>query len=137
MLVSLARLTLGNQKSAVGTMKTLSEMKATLVRVRTKDLGRRATVLLAPELTPEQRTSFLNYLDRAYTVYNQMRVANAWFLGPAGDLGKVYAVPADGSGAEHRHRRTHVEVDHARCRQRILPQPTNSVASLCFFSPRM
>jgi hypothetical protein len=55
MLVSLARLTLGNQKSAVSTMKTLSEMKATLVRVRTKDLGRRATALLAPELTAEQR----------------------------------------------------------------------------------
>jgi hypothetical protein len=36
-------------------MKTLSEMKATLVRVRTKDLGRRATALLAPELTTEQR----------------------------------------------------------------------------------
>ena len=54
MLVSLARLTLGNQKSAGGTMKTLSEMKATLVRVRTKELGRRATVLLAPELTAEQ-----------------------------------------------------------------------------------
>jgi hypothetical protein len=55
MLVSLARLTLGNQKSAAGTMKTLAEMKATLVRVRTKGLGRRATVLLAPELTTEQR----------------------------------------------------------------------------------
>jgi transposase len=55
MLVSLARLTLGNQKSAGGTMKTLSEMKATLVRVRTKDLGRRATILLAPEMTTEQR----------------------------------------------------------------------------------
>jgi hypothetical protein len=54
-LVSLARLTLGNQKSAAGTMKTLAEMKATLVRVRSKDLGRRATVLLAPELTAEQR----------------------------------------------------------------------------------
>jgi hypothetical protein len=36
------------------TMKTLAEMKATLVRVRTKGLGRRATVLLAPELTAEQ-----------------------------------------------------------------------------------
>jgi hypothetical protein len=35
-------------------MKTLAEMKATLVRVRTKGLGRRATVLLAPELTAEQ-----------------------------------------------------------------------------------
>jgi len=53
-LVSLARLTLGNQKSASSTMKTLSEMKATLVRVRTKGLGRRATVMLAPDLTAAQ-----------------------------------------------------------------------------------
>jgi len=55
MLVSLARLTLGNQKSASRTLKTLSEMKATLVRVRTKGLGRRATVMLAPDLTADQR----------------------------------------------------------------------------------
>jgi hypothetical protein len=55
MLVSLARLTLGNQKSASSTMKTLSEIKATLVRVRTKGLGRRATVMLAPDLTAAQR----------------------------------------------------------------------------------
>jgi len=55
MLVSLARLQLGSQKSAAGTMKILSEFKATLVRVRTKGLGRRPTVLLAPELTAEQR----------------------------------------------------------------------------------
>jgi len=55
MLVSLARLTLGNQKSANSTMKTLSDMKATLVRVRTKGLGRRATVMLAPDLTSDQR----------------------------------------------------------------------------------
>ena len=55
MLVSLARLKLDNQKSASSTMKTLSEMKATLVRVRTKGLGRRATVMLAPDLAGEQR----------------------------------------------------------------------------------
>jgi hypothetical protein len=55
MLVSLARLTLGNEKSASSTMKTLSEIKATLVRVRTKGLGRRATVMLAPDLTADQR----------------------------------------------------------------------------------
>jgi hypothetical protein len=54
-LVSLARLTLDNQKSASSTMKTLSEMKATLVRVRTKGLGRRATVMLAPDLAGDQR----------------------------------------------------------------------------------
>ncbi len=41
-LVSLVRLTLGNRKSAQTTMKTLSEVKATMVRVRTKELGRRA-----------------------------------------------------------------------------------------------
>lgn len=57
MLVSLARLTLGNQKSASSTMKTLSEMKATLIRVRTKGLGRRATVMLAPDLTADQRNA--------------------------------------------------------------------------------
>ena len=55
LLVSLARLTLDNQKSASSTMKTLSAMKATLVRVRTKGLGRRATVMLAPDLTADQR----------------------------------------------------------------------------------
>jgi len=54
-LVSLARLTLGSRKSAVGTMQALAGMKATLVRVRTKELGRRATVMLAPDLTAEQR----------------------------------------------------------------------------------
>jgi transposase len=54
-LVSLARLKLGGAQSARSTMKTLSEMKATLVRVRTKGPGRRATVMLAPDLTTEQR----------------------------------------------------------------------------------
>ena len=54
-LVSLVRLTLGNRKSAQRTMKTLSELKATLVRVRTKERGRRATVMLAPDVTADQR----------------------------------------------------------------------------------
>jgi len=54
-LVSLVRLTLGNRKSAQSTMRTLSEVKATLVRVRTKERGRRATVMLAPDVTAEQR----------------------------------------------------------------------------------
>ena len=61
MLVSLARLKLGNQKSAGSTMKTLAEMKATLVRVRTKGLGRRPTVMLAPELTAEQRKAVKSF----------------------------------------------------------------------------
>ena len=54
-LVSLVGLTLGTRKSAHSMMKTLSEVKATLVRVRTKDRGRRATVMLAPDLTAEHR----------------------------------------------------------------------------------
>jgi hypothetical protein len=54
-LVSLARIALGTSKSARSMMKTLAEVKATLVRVRTKARGRRATVKLAPELSAEQR----------------------------------------------------------------------------------
>ena len=54
-LGSLVRLTLGAGKSAQSTMKTLSELKATLVRVRTKGPGRRATEMLAPDVTAEQR----------------------------------------------------------------------------------
>ena len=64
-LVSLVRLTLGNRKSAQSTMKTLSEVKATMIRVRTKELGRRATVMLAPHVTAEQRKAIkLFQLDR-------------------------------------------------------------------------
>ena len=54
-LVSLARIALGTGKSTLGMMKTLKGIEATMVRVRTKERGRRATVLLAPELTVEQR----------------------------------------------------------------------------------
>ena len=54
-LVSLARVALGTGKSALGMMKTLAGIEATMVQVRTKARGRRATVLLAPELTAEQR----------------------------------------------------------------------------------
>src|SRR6266496_3182604 len=65
MLVSLVRLTLGNRKSAQSTMKALSEVKATLVRVRTNERGRRATVMLAPDLTAEQRNAIKIFeLDR-------------------------------------------------------------------------
>ena len=55
MLVSLVRLALGTRQSALSMMKTLGEVKATLVRVRTKERGRRATVMLAPDLTADQR----------------------------------------------------------------------------------
>lgn len=54
-LVSLVRLTLSPGKSAQSTMKSLSELKATLVRVRGKGRGRRATEMLAPDVTAEQR----------------------------------------------------------------------------------
>jgi transposase len=54
-LVSLARLALGTRQSTRNMMKTLSEVQATLVRVRTKEPGRHATVMLAPDLSTEQR----------------------------------------------------------------------------------
>jgi hypothetical protein len=54
-LVSLARIALGTGKSARNMMQTLAGIAATMVRVRTKQRGRRATVLLAPELTADQR----------------------------------------------------------------------------------
>ena len=54
-LVSLAHAALGSGKSARSMMQTLAGIEATMVRVRTKERGRRATVLLAPELTAKQR----------------------------------------------------------------------------------
>jgi hypothetical protein len=54
-LVSLVRAAAGTRQSALGMMKTLAEVKATLVRVRTKQRGRRPTVMLGPDLTAEQR----------------------------------------------------------------------------------
>jgi hypothetical protein len=56
-LVSLARLALGTQQSTRNMMKMLSEVQATLVRVRTKEPGRHSTVMLAPALSAEQRKS--------------------------------------------------------------------------------
>jgi hypothetical protein len=55
MLVSLVHLMLGARQSARSTMKTLSEVSATLVQVCTNERGRRPTVMLVPELTAEQR----------------------------------------------------------------------------------
>jgi hypothetical protein len=54
-LVSLARLALKTDVSARQTMKSLGEIRATLVRTATGKAGRRPTVMLAPELTTEQR----------------------------------------------------------------------------------
>jgi len=55
-LVSLARLAIGTQQSARGMMKTLSGIEATSVRVRAKQRGRPAMVVLAPDLTREQQS---------------------------------------------------------------------------------
>jgi hypothetical protein len=64
-LVSLVRLALGTRQSALSMMKSLAEVNATMVRVRTKDRGRRPTVLLAPDLTAEQRKAVKIFeLDR-------------------------------------------------------------------------
>ena len=54
-LVSLARLASATRQSVRGIMKTLAGIEATLVRVRAKQRGRPATVLLAPDLTREQQ----------------------------------------------------------------------------------
>jgi hypothetical protein len=55
LLVSLAKLALGTDASAQQTMKSLAEIRATLVRTTTGTTGRRPTVMLAPELTVTQR----------------------------------------------------------------------------------
>lgn len=64
-LVSLARLALGTRKSARSMMQELSAVRATLVRTSTGSPGRRPTVMLAPELTAEQRKAVTVFaLDR-------------------------------------------------------------------------
>jgi transposase len=55
MLVSLARIALSTADSARLMLNSLAEIKATLVRTTTGGMGRRPTVMLAPELTPDQR----------------------------------------------------------------------------------
>ena len=55
MLVSLARIALAPHASAKKMLESLSGIKATLVRTTTGGPGRRPTVMLAPELTAEQR----------------------------------------------------------------------------------
>ena len=65
MLVSLAKIALGTEASARQMMENLAEIKATLVRTTTGGAGRRPTVLLAPELTAEQRRAVRKFeLDR-------------------------------------------------------------------------
>ena len=65
MLVSLAKIALGTETSARQTMANLAEIRATLVRTTTGGTGRRPTVMLAPELTSEQRRAVKVFaLDR-------------------------------------------------------------------------
>ena len=65
MLVSLAKIALGTDASARAMMGELAEIRATLVRTTTRGPGRRATVMLAPELTVQQRRAVRVFeLDR-------------------------------------------------------------------------
>lgn len=54
MLVSLARVAFAPETSALTMMNSLREVRATLLRARTGQTGRPATVMVAPELTSEQ-----------------------------------------------------------------------------------
>ncbi len=54
-LVSLARIALKTKDSPRAMMESLAAIRATLVRTTTTAKGRRPTVMLAPELTAEQR----------------------------------------------------------------------------------
>jgi hypothetical protein len=63
--LALARLALGTRKSARGMMQELSAVRATLVRTSTGAPGRRPTVMLAPDLSAEQRKAVTAFeLDR-------------------------------------------------------------------------
>jgi transposase len=65
MLVSLARIALAPDASTRAMMRGLEEIKVTLVRTTTGGPGRRPTVMLAPELTAEQRRAVKVFeLDR-------------------------------------------------------------------------
>ena len=55
MLVSLAKIALGTGDSALAMMGDLAGIRATLVRTTSGGKGRRATVMLAPELNAQQR----------------------------------------------------------------------------------
>jgi len=64
-LVSLAKTALGTDASARAMMRSLAGIRATLVRTTTGGTGRRPTVMLAPELTAEQRRAVKVFeLDR-------------------------------------------------------------------------
>ena len=56
-LVSLVRVALAPETSALAMMESLREVRATLLRTRSGKVGRPETVMLAPELTAEQSRS--------------------------------------------------------------------------------
>jgi hypothetical protein len=65
MLASLAKIALGTNASALGMMSDLAGISATLVRTTSGGKGRRATVMLAPELNADQRRAVKVFkLDR-------------------------------------------------------------------------
>jgi transposase len=65
MLVSLAKIALGTKDSVLAMMSQLAAIRATLVRTTAGGKGRRATVMLAPELNAQQRRAVkLFELDR-------------------------------------------------------------------------
>lgn len=65
MLVSLTKIAFGTGDSALAMMGELAEIRATLVRTTTRGPGRRATVMIAPELTAQQRRAVRVFeLDR-------------------------------------------------------------------------
>ena len=65
MLESLTKIALGTGDSALAMMGALAEIRATLVRTTTRGPGRRATVMIAPELTAQQRRAVRVFeLDR-------------------------------------------------------------------------
>ena len=64
-LVSLAKIALGTDASARVMMQSLAAIRATLVRTTTRGTGRRPMVMLAPELTADQRRAVTVFaLDR-------------------------------------------------------------------------
>jgi len=64
-LVALARIASGSSGSARAMMRSLAQIRATLVRTTTGGTGRRPTVMLAPELTSDQRRAVTTFeLDR-------------------------------------------------------------------------
>jgi transposase len=65
MLVSLTKIALGTSDSALAMMSDLAEIRATLVRTTTRGPGRRATVMIAQELSTSQRRAVKVFeLDR-------------------------------------------------------------------------